>query len=945
MTRLRMQPRLRPALLLALAGLLVWPGERAAATTWIEQAQADLTCTGQADAAERLSLDAPWIASPANAAIVTNYFKGPPRDATHAKFRYLTMLAAIGWWADLINDQVLRSDVYVTIGAIADRYATGSDTLLYRQVARCARAQLISSVIERDRPQLADRLADDLVRLYPGEAATQAVEDWPLIVALREIRLDPRSRAGIAQLATRATVLAGSTASSNQPERASRLLAAVAQGLLALGETDKARQLALQSMVVTGKPPTATAAWRAMPTIYDASEKLNGAADAAGVHALLQPDQPPAALRDQEAAVESLLRLSKAAETQQRFADMSRYAQQAFGRLADFRGLERYSVPFYRQVLDEMAFTRDQDIGTLARRDQKFALDTLTTYTGLYDTLLRQAHNQFVADAREQLFFQYKIDNSLHALTELYPAMPRLSAQIADTTFRLAQLRSFGRLTLATLSAELGRSGIDPQSRFSVERFFTLSTQTAVWLRGMLDSLRTGPDAAPPDSEALWKVFFTLDVFYNETSREFARYTQFVRQKAPAVAELATPRPLPVREFQRRLRTGEAIVATLVTPRDLYIWAITQRGVTVARQRIGETEIRSTVQRLRAGLVPGGGSGAGKLPPFDAAAAYEIYRLVFEPIAGSLQGITDVVWFGHGPLGSVPPAVLVTAPPTRPKLSTPAEFAATPFLVDRYAFAALADLSLFPWQRDKAAAGQREDRFLGVGAPLLTADEIAGGLRSRTYELAGGLDGKELAQLPKLAESVDEMKGLAAVVGESNSTLWLGPEASEKRFVGDALLGYQTIALATHGFLSGDVRDVPEPALMLALDPGARDRFDGILTSREIAALKLDANLVILSACNTAGADGRPRGETFTGLSQAFFTAGARSLMVSHWPVMSGAAVQLTVGTLGESRKPGATLSRSLQLAMQQARKSGAASPIESHPSYWGPFVIAGDGR
>ncbi len=651
------------------------------------------------------------------------------------------------------------------------------------------------------------------------------------------------------------------------------------------------------------------------------------------------PEQPPAGLRDNEAEFESLLRLAKAAETQQQFADMSRFAQQAFRKLADFRGLERYSVPFYRHALDGMASRRDLNIATLARSDPKFAAETLATYTGMYDTLLRQAQNQFVADAREQLFFQFKIDNSLHALTELYPVMPRSSAEIADTTFRLAQLRSFGRLTLATLSAELGRSGIDPQSQFDVERFFTLSTQTAVWLRKLLDGVRVSPDAAPPGGEALWRAFFTLDVFYNETTKEFERYTAFVRQKAPAVAELATPRPLPVSEFQRRLRTGEAIVATLVTPRDLYVWAITQRGVTVARQRIGESEIRSKVQRLRAGLVPGGGSGPGRLPPFDAAAAYEIYRLVFEPITGSLQGITDVVWFGHGPLGSVPPAVLVTAPPAGPKLSAPAELSADAGSSSTDTLSpTLADLSLFPWHRDKPPAVRRDDRFLGVGAPLLTTDELVGGPRSRTYELAGGLDGKELSQLPKLAESVDEMKGLASIIGEANSTLWLGPEASEKRFVGDGLRGYQTIALATHGFVSGEVRDVPEPALMLVLDPEARDRFDGILTSREIAGLQLDANLVLLSACNTAAADGRPRGETFTGLSQAFFTAGARSLMVSHWPVMSGAAVQLTVGTVGGSRKTGDSLAGSLQLAMQETRRSGADERDRGAPVLLGPL-------
>lgn len=945
MTRVRRRLRNRAALLLALAGLLGTVQAPAAAATWIEQVQADLTCTGQADDAERASLDAPWIDRPVNANGITRYFRSPPRDQRHARFRHLTMLAAIGWWADLVNDQSLRAEVYVTIGAIADRYAAASDALLFRQVSRCARVQLIGAQLELDQPQLADRLADNLARLYAGDAIGPAVEDWPLIAALREIRLDQRARTGIAQLTTRVTERGGAAAKSNQAERASRLMAAAGQGMLALGQADQARQVAVQSMAVTGKPPSAVAAWRAMPTIYDASVKLNGAADAANVRALLQPDQPPADLRDRQAAFESLQRLSLAAETQERFADMGRHSQEAFRRLTDFRGLERYSMPFYRHALDGIAAGRDPNLGTLARRDPNFAAQTLGTYTGLYDTLLRQAQQQFVADAREQLVFQFKIDNGLHALTELYPVMPRSAAEIADTSFRLAQLRSFGRLTLATLAAELGRSGIDPQSRSSVERFFTLSTQTAVWLRALHESIRIAPDAAPPDGETLWKVFFTLDVFYNETTREFERYTAFVRQKVPAVAELATPRPLPVREFQRRLQTGEAIVATLVTPRDLYVWAITQGGVTLARQRVGEAELRSKVQRLRAGLVPGGGSGAGGLPPFDAAAGHEIYRLVFEPVAKALQGVTDVVWFGHGPLGSVPPAVLVTAPPAKPQLTTPAEFSAARFLVDRYAFTTLADLSLFPWHRDKPPASRRDDRFLGVGAPMLTAEEVAGGPRARTYELAGGLDGKELAQLPKLAESVDEMKGLAAIIGESNSTLWLGPDANEQRFVGDSLRGYQTIALATHGFLSGEVRGVPEPALMLVLEPDRKDRYDGLLTSREIASLQLDANLVILSACNTAGADGRPRGETFTGLSQAFFTAGARSLMVSHWPVMSGAAVQLSVATVGESHKQGASLSRSLQIAMQQARKSGSANPIEAHPSYWGPFVIVGDGR
>jgi hypothetical protein len=130
--------------------------------------------------------------------------------------------------------------------------------------------------------------------------------------------------------------------------------------------------------------------------------------------------------------------------------------------LGRMRGLERFPMPFYRHALAELAATRSRDLGTLAQTDAAFGARTLATYTGLYDTLLRQAQDQFIGDAREQAFFQYKIDNNLHAQTELYAAMPRSQAEIADSTFRLAQLRSFGRLTLATLSAELDRSGVDP---------------------------------------------------------------------------------------------------------------------------------------------------------------------------------------------------------------------------------------------------------------------------------------------------------------------------------------------------------------------------------------------------------------------------------------------------------------------------------------------------
>jgi CHAT domain-containing protein len=293
----------------------------------------------------------------------------------------------------------------------------------------------------------------------------------------------------------------------------------------------------------------------------------------------------------------------------------------------------------------------------------------------------------------------------------------------------------------------------------------------------------------------------------------------------------------------------------------------------------------------------------------------------------------------------VPPSVLVARTPPHPMLSEPSDFGQTSFLVERFAFSALADLSLFPVHRSAPVGSTHDKAFLGVGAPMLDAAQVADGPRSKSYDLAGAMDGKALGELPLLAESVDEIRGLAAALGESNSTLWLGPDAEEKRFQGDSLRGYGVVALATHGFMAHEVKNVPEAALMLALVPDAKDRFDGLLTASEIAALTLDADVVVLSACNTAAADGRPHAESFTGLTQAFFTAGAGTLIASHWPVMSGAAVQLSVATIEASSRDRLPLAVSLQQAMQNARRRGAGSAIESHPSYWGPFVVVGDGR
>ena len=107
------------------------------------------------------------------------------------------------------------------------------------------------------------------------------------------------------------------------------------------------------------------------------------------------------------------------------------------------------------------------------------------------------------------------------------------------------------------------------------------------------------------------------------------------------------------------------------------------------------------------------------------------------------------------------------------------------------------------------------------------------------------------------------------------------------------LADYRIVYFATHGLVAGEVKGLAEPALVLTLPAKPTAEDDGLLKASDVAQLKLNADWVVLSACNTVAGD-RPGAEALSGLARAFFYAGARALLVSHWAVASDAATRLT---------------------------------------------------
>ena len=414
---------------------------------------------------------------------------------------------------------------------------------------------------------------------------------------------------------------------------------------------------------------------------------------------------------------------------------------------------------------------------------------------------------------------------------------------------------------------------------------------------------------------------------------------------APGFSRLTSPQPVAPDELRAALGPREAVVFYLTGPDGAFAFLVRRDTIQAARLATDEEQLSDQVRILRGAFEI---RGRSDVAPFDVALSHRLYRTLLGPFDAALGEIDQVFVVANGALASLPFAVLATAPP-QPTAIAAGDYRQTAWLARRVATASPPSVRAFLNLRTLAARPPAPEPFFALANPDFgSAAQGAGGANglgalADACRSDGAVPAAMIRALAPLPETADEVRRVAASLNAGPNALLLGANATAANLRRQQLERYRVLYFATHGLLPGELRCQAQPGLALSAPAAdvADPAEDGLLEASEIAAMRLDADLVVLSACNTAASGDRLGGESLSGLAEAFFFAGARGLLVTHWQVPSQQTVQLTTGMfdrLGGDTRGG--IARALA-ASQMALADQTAS---AHPFFWGAFVLQGDG-
>ena len=393
-----------------------------------------------------------------------------------------------------------------------------------------------------------------------------------------------------------------------------------------------------------------------------------------------------------------------------------------------------------------------------------------------------------------------------------------------------------------------------------------------------------------------------------------------------------------VKDIQQKLTDDQVIISYFFTEHFtteqgwLFISVITKENIIFKYKQIDVKNIEELITQIRTTLKVVGGR---KIPEFDFLSSQKLYNLILSPVRDTFKNKKELIIIPNKEMMSLPFEVLIDQ-------STDYDFSEKDYrkvswLGKKYAISYYPSVYSF-YNLKNIKFEQVENDFVGFGDPLLVAKKNKPKEINYTKLFTRGVaNAEEIRNMDELPETADELKSIAKIF-KGGSKLYLREDFNEETVKTIDLNNYKIISFATHAVIANEISNVAEPGLILTPPDGPTEINDGILTVSEIEKLTLQSDVVILSACNTAAADGSPNAGGLSGLASAFFQAGTKSILVTHWNVETNSAVKLTTGMFDKMKK-----TKNLSQALHLSKMDILSNEETSHPLFWAPFVLIGN--
>ncbi|MBL8342320.1 MAG: CHAT domain-containing protein [Rubrivivax sp.] len=432
------------------------------------------------------------------------------------------------------------------------------------------------------------------------------------------------------------------------------------------------------------------------------------------------------------------------------------------------------------------------------------------------------------------------------------------------------------------------------------------------------------------------------------TRLEAAR--QQVAREFPGYAELVTPTIPSARQLGALLQAGEGLLVVQPTERATLVWLLVADAPTAfAASPLTRSELAARVSAVRE-MLDLGAAAPGQRPPLRPELLHALWRDLFAGIEPALADVRSLMVATSSSLAALPLSALVTAAPAPAGAGQPplAWLARRMAVTQLPASASLHSLrrvaEVRPAPRPLLAFGDPLFDFSKRGAAATAGAAPAAGrrLRARAGEV-GRYDaetGFRYADIPPLPETRAELLAVAEALGaDAKNDVVLGEHATRRAVLAAPLAERRVVAFATHGLLPGELPGVGKPALAMAAEADPKE--PALLELDDVLGLRLNAQWVLLSACNTAA--GEQGGAAMSGLVRGFFFAGTRSVLATHWAVETESAAALSAATFRAQRGSDLTRAEALRRAQLAMIDGSTGGGRWGHPFYWAPYALFGD--